>query len=261
MAKWFDHYLKGVDNGVEKDPPVRYYVMGATGEPDSAGNLWRTAKDWPMPSRAVSMFFHEGGGLSVTPPKDEKSRTSYISDPYHPMSIPGTSFPGAKDSRPFEQQAEVRTFTSDVLTEPVEWTGQVKAELYVSSTARDTDFIVRLSDVYPDGRSILIMDYPRRARYREGFTKEVLMEPGKVVRVPLEVGWLSQVFNRGHRIRVTVASTGAPLYEPNPHTGESLTIEFPQNAVKAVNSVHHSRTHASRILAPIAEPVKPNQRR
>ena len=253
MAKWFDHYLKGVDNGVEKDPPVRYYVMGATGEPDSAGNVWRTARDWPTPSRAVSMFFHEGGGLSLTPPKDEKSWTSYISDPVHPMSIPGTSFPGAKDSRPFEQQAEVRTFTSDVLTEPVEWTGQVKAELYVSSTARDTDFIVRLSDVYPDGRSILIMDYPRRARYREGFTTEVLMEPGKVYHVPLEVGWVSQVFNRGHRIRVTVASTGAPLYEPNPQNGEALTIEFPSNAVIATNRIHHEREYASRIIVPVAK--------
>jgi len=147
----------------------------------------------------------------------------------------------------------VRTFTSDVLTEPVEWTGQVKAELYVSSTARDTDFIVRLSDVYPDGRSILIMDYPRRARYREGFTKEVLMEPGKVVQVPLEVGWLSQVFHRGHRIRVTVASTGAPLYEPNPQNGEALTIEFPSNAVIATNRIHHEREYASRIIAPVAK--------
>jgi predicted acyl esterase len=252
MVKWFDHYLKGVDNGVEKDPPVRYYVMGATGE-TGGGNTWRTAKDWPVPARATPLYFQTGGGLSATAPKLDHSTTSYTSDPFHPMSIPGTSFPGARDARPFEQQAEVRTFTSDVLTEPVEWTGQVKAELYVSSTARDTDFIVRLSDVYPDGRSILIMDYPRRARFREGFTKEVMMEPGKVYRVPLDVGWISQVFNRGHRIRVTVASTGAPLYEPNPQTGNPLTIEFPANAVVATNRIHHERKYASRIIAPVAK--------
>ena len=110
----------------------------------------------------------------------------------------------------------MRTFTTDALTKPVEWTGKVRAELFVSSTAKDTDFIVRVSDVYPDGRSILLMDYPSRARYRDGFEKEVLLEPGKVYKVAFDVGWMSQVFNSGHRIRVTVASTGAPFYEPNP---------------------------------------------
>ena len=126
-----------------------------------------------------------------------------------PSRIPGRAFPGAKDARPFERQAEVRTFTSEALAEPVEWTGKVNAELFVTSTARDTDFIVRVSDVYPDGRSMLLIDYVRRARYREGFDREVFIEPGKVYKVAFQVGWLSQVFNRGHRIRVTVASTGA----------------------------------------------------
>ena len=125
------------------------------------------------------------------------------------------------------QQSEVRTWTTDVLQKPVEWTGEVTAEVFVSSTARDTDFILRVSDVYPDGRSILLMDYVRRARYRDGYDKEVLMEPGQVYKVAFDVGWTSQIFNRGHRIRITVASTGAPFYEPNPNTGEALTIEPP----------------------------------
>src|SRR5206468_273771 len=134
----------------------------------------------------------------------------FNADPLHPAAIPGRAFPGARDARDFEKQAEVRTFTTDVLTKPVEWTGKVRAELFLSSTARDTDVIVRVSDVYPDGRSILIMDYVRRARYRNGYEKEELLEPGKVYPVAFDVGWLSQVFNRGHRIRVTVAGTGAP---------------------------------------------------
>ena len=145
----------------------------------------------------------------------------------------------------------MRTFTTEPLAEPVEWTGLVRAELYVSSTARDTDFIVRISDVYPDGRSILIMDYPRRARYREGFGKEVMMKPGRVYKIAFDVGSLSQIFNRGHRIRVTVASNGAPLYEPNPQTGEPLTVRWPARVVVAENSIHHERDHASRILAPV----------
>jgi putative CocE/NonD family hydrolase len=123
--------------------------------------------------------------------------------------------------------------------------------LLLESTARDTDIIVRVSDVYPDGRSILIIEYPWRARYRQGLDREVLLEPGKVVPLAFDVGWLSQVFGRGHQIRVTIASTGAPLYEPNPQTGGPPTIEFPQNAVTATNTIHHSQKQASRILAPI----------
>ena len=133
----------------------------------------------------------------------------------------------------------------------MEWTGRVQAEIYLSSTARDTDLIVRISDVYPDGRSILIVDYPWRVRYREGFDHQVLMEPGEVCKVAFPVGWMSQIFNKGHRIRVAISSTGAPLYEPNPQTGKALTIEFPDDAVKAVNTIHHDRPHASRILAPV----------
>ena len=145
----------------------------------------------------------------------------------------------------------MKTFTSDVLTDPVEWTGNVKAELWVSSTAKDTDFIVRVSDVYPDGRSMLVMDYVRRARYRDGYEKEVFMEPGTVYPVKFDVGWTSLIFNKGHRIRITVASTGAPFYEPNPNTGEPLTLDFPEKSVVATNSVYHDKARPSRIVAPV----------
>ena len=127
----------------------------------------------------------------------------------------------------------------------------MQAELIVSSDAKDADFVVRVSDVYPDGRSILIMDYVRRARYREGYDREVFLKPGEVTKVNFDVGWLSQVFNKGHRIRITVASTGAPFYEPNPNTGEPLTLEFPANAVVAKNHLHVNQRNASRIIAPV----------
>jgi hypothetical protein len=258
LVRWFDHWLKGKENGIEKDPAVRYYVMGAVGEKEAPGNVWRDAADFPPESTPTPLYLREDGRLSPDAPTAEASSTGYKSDPLHPMAIRGTAFPGAKDARPFETQPEVRTFTGEPLAKPVEWTGRVRAELFVSSTAKDTDFIVRVSDVYPDGRSILIMDYPIRARYREGFDKEVPMEPGKVYPVAFDVGWLSQVFNAGHRIRVTVASTGAPLYEPNPQTGKPLTIEFPEDAVVATNTMHHERGHASRIVAPVAV-IKPNK--
>ena len=250
MTQWFHHHLKGTNNGVMQDPTVKYYVMGATGETNAPGNVWRTARDWPPHATPQSFFLNENGRLSTASPTAAKSSTSYISDPFHPMLIPGTAFPGAKDARPFESQAEVRTFTTEPLAEPVEWTGLVKVELWVSSTARDTDFLVRVSDVYPDGRSMLLMDYPRRARYREGFDHERLLVPGELAKLAFDVGWTSIIFNRGHRIRVTVASTGAPLYEPNPQTGGPQTIEFPKDAKVATNTVHHSRVLASRIIAP-----------
>lgn len=253
MLRWFDHYLKGIDNGVEKDPKVRYYVMGAAGEAGAPGNQWRTASDWPIPSQKTSYYLHQGGGLSREKPREAASFTAFKADPEHPAQIPSRALPAAKDARAFEKQAEVRTFTSDVLTEPVEWTGKVSTELYVTSTAKDTDFIVRVTDVYPDGRSILLIDYIRRARYRDGFDREVMMQPGKVYKVAFQVGWLSQVFNRGHRIRVTVASTGAPFYEPNPNTGEPLTIEWPEHTVVADNTVQHNRRYASRLVAPLVE--------
>jgi putative CocE/NonD family hydrolase len=251
MVRWFNHYLKGIDNGIEKEPAVRYYVMGAVGEPEAPGNVWRTADDFPPPAKTAALYLQSGGKLSENRPTENESSTTFISDPENPMQIPGRSFPGAQDARPFEQQAEVRTFTTEPLESPVEWTGRVQAEIYLSSTAADTDVIVRISDVYPDGRSILIVDYPWRVRYREGFDHEVLMKPNEVVKVAFPIGWMSQVFNKGHRIRVTIASTGAPLYEPNPQTGQPLTIDFPTDTVKAHNTVHHDLQHASRILAPI----------
>ena len=243
MVRWFDHWMKGIDNGVDRDPPVRYYVMGT--------NVWRTAKTFPPSSKAVSYFLAADGKLTETPPTSETGETRYVSDPLHPVTLVGPGFQGAKDARGFENQANVRTFTTEPLTEPVEWTGRVKAEVHLSSTAKDTDLLVRVSDVYPDGRSILLIDYPLRARFREGFEKEVLMEPGKVHKLALDVGWISQVFPKGHRIRVTVSSPGSPSYEQNPQTGKPVSMDEPVDAVKAENAIQHNRVHASRIIAPV----------
>jgi putative CocE/NonD family hydrolase len=251
MVRWFDHYLKDKDNGIERDPTVRYYVMGAVGEAGAPGSVWKETADWPPKTTATPFYLQVNGSLSTMPPDTADGFTTYASDPFTPMQIPGASFPGAKEARAFEQQSEVRTFTTQPLPQPVEWTGRIRAELYVSSTARDTDFIVRISDVYPDGRSILICDYPWRARYRDGFDHEALLQPGKVHKLAFDVGWISQIFNAGHRIRVTIASTGAPLYEPNPQTGGPQTIEMPSNPVKAENTIYHNRMHASLIIAPL----------
>ncbi len=251
MIRWFDHYLKGINNGVTTEPTIRYYVMGAVDEENAPGNEWRTATDWPIAAIPTFYYPEEGGKLGNTIPQSTDSIVTWLADPHHPAVIPTIAFPGAKDAREFEKQPNVLTFTTEVLTQPVEWTGKVQADLWITSDAKDTDVIVRVSDVYPDGRSILIMDYVRRARYREGYDRELLLTPGKAANIRFDVGWLSQIFNAGHRIRITVASTGAPFYESNPNTGEPLTIDFPKNAVVAKNGLQVNQRLTSRIIAPV----------
>ena len=253
MIRWFDHYLKGVNNGVEREPTVRYFVTGAVGETDAPGNTWRTADFFPPPIPETPYYLHDGGKLSHDAPTAAESRTVYRSDPRSPAPIAGPGFPGARDARAYENHPDVRTFTGPELAAPVEWTGLVRAELFVSSTAPDADYIVRVSDVYPDGRSILIVDTVLRARYREGYDREVPLPAGRPVKLTMNVGWLSQVFNRGHRIRVTVGSTGADYYEVNPQTGAAATIDPPAEVVVAENGVYHEAAHASRLLAPQAK--------
>ena len=258
MVSWFDYYLKDKDNGIGQWPTVKYYVMGATGEDDAPGNQWREAGDWPRTEATARepLFLADKGKLQWELPDGQPEGISeYVSDPRNPAEIPGRSFPGARDARSFEEQDNVLVFDTPILQGPLELTGEITAKLYVTSTAPDTDFIVRVSDVYPDGRSILIVDYIQRARYRKGFEKQVFLQPEIVHEVEFDVGHLSQVFNTGHKLRVTVASTGAPLYEPNPQNGKPETIEFPEDAVSAINAIYHTGIYPSHLLVPVVDTV------
>lgn len=251
MTRWFNHWLKDEANGIEKEPLVRYYVMGAVGEPGAPGNVWRRADDWPPKIEPSSLFLHDDGKLASRSSEAPASSTSYASDPQRPMLIPGRGFPGAADARQFEQQAEVRTWTTGPLAAPVEWNGEVRAEVWVSSTARDSDFILRISDVYPDGRSMLLMDYPMRARYRDGWDRQSLLIPGEPAKLSWHIGWTSMIFNLGHRIRVTIASTGSPLYEPNNQTGGPQSLDWMKSSQPAINTIWHDRSRPSRIIVPL----------
>jgi predicted acyl esterase len=254
LIRWFDYWLKGRDNQIDRDPAVKYYVMGAVGEAGAPGNEWRETSDWPVSNTPTGYYLHKDQSLTVAFPGSDTDVVTYQADPLHPVTIPNPrGFPGAADARKVEEQSEVRSFTTETLTSPVEWTGIVKAELFVTSSAKDSDFIVRVSDVYPDGRSILLVDYVRRGRYREGYEREVFFEPGKVEKVAFDVGWISQIFAAGHRIRVTVTSTGAPFYEPNPNTGEPLTEEWPEKSEISTIAMQVNTKHASRVIAPLVK--------
>lgn len=221
--RWFDRWLKGVDNGAERDPAVVYYVLGDASDPAAPGNGWRTSETWPpVPAVPTPYYLRADRSLSVERPSASEP-LAYTYDPGDPVPTVGgiqlTIPAGPMDQRKIEERADVLVFTSAPLPEPLEVTGRVRAQLWVASDAPDTDFFVRVCDVYPDGRSFNLCEGMRRARFRGGPGEERLLEPGKPVPLEIDVWSTSVIFNRGHRIRVHVTSSSAPGFDPNPNTG------------------------------------------
>jgi putative CocE/NonD family hydrolase len=226
--------------------------MGDPEDPDAPGNLWRRADSWPPPSEPVPAYFHKDGRLMPAKPAAKDGKFVYRFDPENPVPTMGgqnlTIEKGPMDQRPAESRPDVLVFTTPVLRQPVEVTGRVRAKLYVSSDCPDTDFTVKLTDVYPDGRSMLLTDGILRARYRESFDKEAFMEPGEVYELTVDLWSTSIVFNRGHKIRVAVSSSNYPRFDPNPNTGKPLRADH-QTRV-ATNTLHVSSRYPSHIVLP-----------
>ncbi|MBL7849394.1 MAG: CocE/NonD family hydrolase, partial [Cyclobacteriaceae bacterium] len=251
LLKWYDIHLKGL---APKDPlaPVSIFVMGA--------NEWRSEKEWPL-SRAVPTLYYLGGNgslkegtLSTQPGKDSKD--SYLFDPANPFWDKSYEKSYPYDQRENEARPDVLVYTSEVLQADMEVIGEIVAELYVSSEAKDTDFSFTLSDVYPDGRSINLHGLDAgylRMRYRNGFEKQELMKPGEVYKIRIGQVYTANRFKKGHRIRVTITSSKAPHYDPNPNTGTEIATE--KNLIKVRNIIHFGGKHASSITLPI-HPVK-----
>ena len=170
MMKWFDYWIKGIDTGVFDGPPVTYYVMGDVDDPEAPGNEWRTAQDWPIPCRYTPLYLREGGRLTFEKPSEESSSTTYVYDPRNPVLTkggPNLHLPaGPMDQRELESRPDVLVFQTDPLEEPLQVIGRVKVKLWASSSCVDTDFVAKLIDVYPDGRSMLIADGIIRGRFR-----------------------------------------------------------------------------------------------
>jgi putative CocE/NonD family hydrolase len=240
--RWFDYHLKGIDNGIMEEPPVQIFVMG--------DNRWRAETEFPL-KRAYSreLFLRSGGLLDDEPPKEE-APDRYDYDPRKPVpTIGGDLFvepSGARDHRPAEKLS--LTYTTAPLHADTEVTGRPKVELFASSSAVDTDWVVTISDVHPDGYSQFLRQNILRARYREGDRKPVLMEPGKVYRFAIDMYPISNVFKAGHRIRLTVASSSFPKWYPNGNTGREINEDFPP--VVATNRIFHDREYPSRIALP-----------
>ena len=253
---WFDHFLKGENNGIlEKMPRVRYFTMGM--------NKWQSSDTWP-PRGAESMsFFLSSGGKANTldgdgvlvqaaPAADNADKFEY--DPMNPVPSYGGNVcctgnaitAGSFDQRKIEARPDVLVYSTEPLKEGIEVSGPIEVTLYVSSDAKDTDFTVKLIDVYPDGRAYNLDETIQRMRYRDGYDKpNAWMQAGKVYKVNLSPLTTSNYFEAGHRIRIEISSSNFPRFDRNLNTGGRNYDE--SKGVVARNAVHHSRQYPSEV--------------
>jgi putative CocE/NonD family hydrolase len=228
--------------------------MGDVDDSSAPGNEWRSATQWPIPYEALHYYFHENGVLSLSPPTDYAPIT-YRYNPNNPVpTIGGQNLNiarGPYDQRLVENRDDVLVFTSDVLSESFEATGPIKARLYVSSDCPDTDFTVKLTDVYPDGRSMLITDGILRMRNRNGCDHWEFIEPGEIYEIEIDLWSTSYIWNRGHRIRVAVSSSNYPRFLNNPNTVDPIAKNMTYSI--AHNTLYFDTAHSSCIILPIPQ--------
>lgn len=247
QLRWFDHWLKGLDTGLLQEPPIKLFVMGA--------NVWRDEWEWPPAgAREAEYFLHEGGELSPKPPGGERP-DSFDYDAANPVPTRGGALlmspeyrSGPFDQRPIEARSDVLSYTTPPLEHDVEATGPVHVRLWAASSAPDTDFVARLVDVHPDGYAQNLTDGIVRARYRDfgRGTPPSLIEPGRPYEFEIDLWATSNLFRRGHRIRVDVTSSSFPRWDRNPNTGHDLGADA--ELAVAHQTVFHDREHPSRLV-------------
>ena len=259
--RWFDYWLKGIDTGLLDEPPVKIFVMGR--------NQWSYENEYPLArTRYVPLYLGSGGNangshgdgiLSWEAPGAESGPDSYAYDPGNPVpslggaNCCGVATPsGPRDQRPIEHRADVLVYTTPVLSEPVEVVGPVKLVLHASSSATDTDFVAKLIDVYPDGRSINVAEGILRGRHREGVDRQVLMVPHQPYELEIDMIGTANLFRAGHRIRVHVTSSHFPQFARNLNNGKPYGTS--DAWIIAEQTVYHSTVRPSHILLPVVGP-------
>ena len=248
-------YILNTTDEFTRWPTVSYYVMGDVDTPGAPGNEWRYADDWPIPSSAVNWYLQSNRSLTTAPPGSEDPLL-YSYDPLDPVPTIGGknlySPAGPYDQRSVENRSDVLVFTSQPLDQPFESTGPVKARLYVSSDCPDTDFTVKLTDVYPDGRSMFITDGILRMRNRNGQDHWEFMQPEVIYDIEVDLWSTSYIWNTDHQIRVEVSSSNYPRFLNNPNTvdgiGKNTTVAI------AHNVVYVDTDHPSGII--LSEPIQ-----
>ena len=256
---WFDFWLKGVQNDFKaKIPRVQYYTMGS--------NKWQASETWPPENAKLTSYYLKsngqansffGDGKLSTSKANFDSPDSFTYDPMKPVPSYGGNVcctgnaikGGAFDQQQMETRNDILIYSTDILEEGIEVSGFIEAKLYVSSDAKDTDFTIKLIDVYPDGTAYNLDETIQRVRYREGYDKEVFMENGKVYQLDLTPMSTSNYFKKGHRIRIEISSSNFPRFARNLNTGGNNYDEI--ESVIAHNKIHHSSNYTSQIRLPI----------
>ena len=259
ILRYYDHWLKGEDNGVADEKPVRIFVMGE--------NVWRWEDSWPL-SRAVvtNYYLHSGGkanslngdGRLDTDAPNHEQPDVYAYNPMNPVPTrggglccdPAFMMSGAYDQRPIEARPDVLVYSTPALEQDTEVTGPIVVTLYASSSAVDTDFTAKLVDVEPCGCARNLTDGIIRARYRKPRHPASLIEPGQVYKYTIDVWATSNLFKKGHSIRLEISSSNFPRFDRNPNTGGPIGAET--TLVPALQTVHHSAEYPSHVTLPVA---------
>jgi uncharacterized protein len=250
ILRWMDHYLKGIDNGVDREKPVRVFVMG--------DNKWRDEDAWPLKrSKETSYWLTTSsagshfGGLSEKPPISNVSYSEFTSDPAHPVTDPFEQF-GARDYKSLAGRDDALVFDTDAIQNDVEVTGPIQTTIYASADVEDFDLWVRILDVWPDGRAFNLMSPGLdvlRASYRNGSLKPELLTPRKIYELKLERLLTSNVFKKDHKIRVQISGAFFPHFSRNLQTGES-EIFFSKTQIGHIR-IYQDQQHPSSVTLPI----------
>jgi putative CocE/NonD family hydrolase len=258
ILDWYDYLFKGIKNEYATDKPVKIFVMGA--------NEYRQEDDWPPPQAQYTKYFLHSNGkgnslrgdgsLSTTVPKAEPA-DSYVYNPSNPVPTFGGPLccdeqhmePGPRDQRGVENRDDVLIYTTGPLSRDLEVTGPVTAILFVKSSAVDTDFTAKLMDVAPDGFAQDLTEGILRMRYRDSAERASFMNPGQVYQITVDLWATSNVFLRGHSIRLEIASSNFPRFDRNLNTGED--IKFARVSVPATNVIFHDGQHPSALVLPV----------
>jgi predicted acyl esterase len=257
--RWFDYWLQGDDNGIMDEPPVQYYMMAAARKGFATDkNRWIEADSWPPESEATRFYLQPDGSLTMSAPKEANDPTTYPFDPENPVPTVGGANLGGElgpmDQRAIGDRPDYLRFETAPLSKDVVVAGHVTMELWAATDGLDTDFMVKLVDVYPDGYEAIILDNPLRARYRFGRNAEdvKMMTPGQPEKLTIDLWSTANTFEEGHRIAVHVSSSNFPRFEVNPNTGEAPGEDTIPPRV-ANNSIYHDPSHPSAIVLPVLE--------